>query len=138
MRVLIAEDDDSSRGLLEVLLQRKGFEVTAVENGREALEVVISDKPPHIILLDWMMPGINGLQVLQRVRARTDEARHAYVIMLSALSSESLIEEAVAAGVDDYVTKPYNLTLLEARLNAAARFAKLLEERESGTSVASK
>jgi DNA-binding response OmpR family regulator len=129
MRVLIAEDDDSIRGLLEIFLRHKGFEAVAVENGRKALEVVDSDKPPQIILLDWMMPGVSGLSVLQRVRAREVEGQHAYVIMLTALNDDVHIEEAIGAGVDDFITKPYNPLLLETRLNAAKRFVTLLESK---------
>ena len=133
MLALVAEDNEDYRQLITLLLERHGFEVVSVENGREALsaisDILIAGKqPPQVMFLDWTMPGINGLQVLQRVRKLPGDAKHAYIVILTGHDEEQLVAEAANAGADDFIVKNHGAKLLDIKLNAAVRFAKLFEQ----------
>jgi DNA-binding response OmpR family regulator len=123
-RVLIAEDHYVSRHLLERNLSMWGFEVIAVADGETALVVLEGENPPALVILDWAMPKMDGLEVCRRVRARKDQP-FTYLLLLTARSDVDEIATAFAAGVDDYVTKPFDADELRARLNVARRVVTL-------------
>jgi DNA-binding response OmpR family regulator len=123
-RVLIAEDHYVSRHLLERNLTIWGFEVIAVENGEGALQVLEGENPPSLVILDWSMPKMDGVEVCRRVRSRKDQP-FTYLMLLTARADVDEINTAFEAGVDDYVTKPFDADELRARLKVARRVVTL-------------
>ena len=126
MKALIAEDDFISRLMLTKLLTRWNFEVTAVEDGAEAWEYLQHVETPTIVLLDWMMPGLDGLEVCRRLRSAETESS-SYIILLTSRDSKSDIVQGLDAGADDYLPKPYDSEELLARLNVGCRIIDLQE-----------
>lgn len=122
MRVLIAEDDAISRRVLEVFLRRWGYEVEPAENGDAAWERLQREDAPSLAILDWMMPGMGGVEICRRVR---ELGRPTYVILLTARTGSEDIVEGLEAGADDYVTKPFNREELRARVQGGRRIVEL-------------
>lgn len=116
LRLLVIEDEPAYVDALEVSLSREGFELASAENGRDGLARFRSDGP-DLVLLDLMLPGMSGLDVLKRIRDESDVP----VIVLSAKDSESDIVTALEMGADDYLTKPYSVRELLARIRVAMR-----------------
>src|SRR6202158_2499459 len=123
-RILIADDDALTRRLLQKTLEQVGYEVVAVENGRKALECLSSKVGPRLALLDWLMPELNGLEVCREIR-RHSEYPYIYVILLTAKTSKEDVVRGLEAGADDYLTKPFDLEELKARLRCGERILKL-------------
>ena len=134
MRILIAEDDPLSRAMLERALQRGGYDVIAVEDGDLAVGHLASADPPRLALLDWIMPHKTGIEVCAEVRQKKDKA-YTYLILLSSKESKQDIVQGLEAGADDYLTKPFDVEELKARLRAGERILeledRLVEARES-------
>lgn len=123
-RILIVDDDPNSRVLLKTILTKTGFSVVVAEGGREALKIIEAPEAPRMIICDWMMPGIDGLEVLKHVREK-EESSYTYFILLTAkVQSEDLVK-GINAGADDYLTKPFNKSELLARINSGLRILKL-------------
>jgi two-component system, cell cycle response regulator len=136
LKILIADDEALSRRLLEKTLERAGYEVLAVENGRLAVEQLNRPDGPRLALLDWIMPELDGPGVCREVRQQQDQQERAYVYMVLLTSKESK-EDIVAgleSGADDYLTKPFNVDELKARLRTGERIlhleGRLVEARE--------
>ena len=121
--VLLVEDEPAQRAVLSYNLEAEGFVVQTADNGEDAL-LLIAESPPDLILLDWMMPHVSGLEVCRRLRARP-ETRGIPIIMLSARSEEVDKVRGLETGADDYVIKPYSLVELMARLRAHLRRTRL-------------
>lgn len=115
-KILVVEDEKSLSEPLAYLLRREGYEVSVVDNGLAALEVV-DQSPPDVMLLDLMLPGLSGTEVCREVRTRSSLP----IIMLSAKDSEIDIVVGLELGADDYVTKPYSSRELLARIKAVMR-----------------
>lgn len=124
MRILIAEDDNVSRKLLESTLMRWKHEVITTVNGEEALEILQSPNPPQLAILDWMMPKLDGLEVVRKVRAGPGSPP-AYLILLTARDSIDDVVTGLDAGANDYLTKPFNRNELQARVNVGIRVMDL-------------
>ncbi len=124
MRVLIAEDEPVSRAKLSAMCERWGFEVVTAVDGAEAIQVLTGPDAPRLALLDWVMPGVSGLEVCQEVRARGAE-HYVYLVLLSSKSSESDVIKAFQAGADDYMIKPASIAELHVRLHAGRRVLEL-------------
>jgi two-component system, cell cycle response regulator len=124
IRILVAEDDPVSRRVLEVFLLKRGFEVVTASNGTEALEILEKEDTPRLALLDWMMPGLEGIQVCQRVRERNSQA-YVYILLLTARSQKEDLLRGLDSGADDYVTKPFDPRELHARLRVGMRILDL-------------
>jgi two-component system cell cycle response regulator len=125
MRVLIADDDPVSRRLLEVALVRMGHTVVVVSEGLAAIDALVAIDGPRIAILDWMMPGADGLAVCRAVRQRA--APYVYVILLTARDSQADMVAALDAEVDEFLTKPFDAIELRGRLHAGERILKLQE-----------
>jgi len=123
MRILIAEDDHISRKILQTILTKQGHDVTAAEDGLKALEA-LQRETPEILITDWMMPDLDGLQLSRQVR-ELDLPSYVYIIVLTALTDRQRIIEGLDAGADDYITKPYDKTELMARVKAGERVIRL-------------
>jgi two-component system, cell cycle response regulator len=124
MVVLIAEDDHTSRVLLEKAVIQWGFEAVSVKNGNEALKKLEEPDSPKLALLDWMMPGMDGVEVCRKVKA-TEAKVPPYLILVTARDQKSDIVTGLNAGADDYVTKPFNNSELQARLEVGKRMVEL-------------
>ncbi|HXX22306.1 MAG TPA: response regulator [Terriglobia bacterium] len=124
MRVLIADDEATSRHLIQATLRGWGFEVLVATDGVEALRVLEGSNPPEIALLDWMMPGVDGLEVCRHMRAAKPNAP-TYIILVTARGGLANVVQGLEAGADDYITKPFDPRELRARLHAGARIVQL-------------
>jgi DNA-binding response OmpR family regulator len=120
MRILIAEDDPVSSLILVNNLRKWGHEVVVTKNGLEAYQAMLEDDGPKLAILDWMMPGLTGVDVCRTLR-REAATRPMYLILLSALTSEASVVEGLEAGADAYLSKPFAPQDLKARLNIGAR-----------------
>ena len=127
MRVLIAEDDLTSRILLTKVLQKWGYDVIVTLNGAEAWEILQTADSPRIAILDWMMPEMDGIEVCRRVRA-LDTRQPPYLILLTALGEKDDMMTGFEAGADDYVGKPYDPAELRARVEVGRRLVELNDE----------
>src|SRR5581483_583594 len=112
----IADDDRVNRKLLQRLLEQDGHSVRAAADGAEAL-TLFNDDPSDVVLLDIVMPELDGISVLERLKA-TPGAEHVPVIMISAVDETDSVVRCITAGADDYLPKPFNPVILRARINA--------------------
>lgn len=119
--ILMAEDEEGTVVLLKFILARGGYTVVHAADGQQAHTMIDEMPPPALVLLDIMLPYLNGLQLLAHIRQKA-EWRHVPIIMLTADSNERDIEQALAAGANDYMVKPFNPRELTARLQ---RFLKV-------------
>ena len=126
MKILVAEDEPVSRRALEATLCQWGFNCVTVENGAEAWRVLQAPSPPRLLILDWMMPELDGIEVLARVRS-SSENRAAHVILLTGRDSRTDMVRGLEAGADDYITKPFNPAELRARVQVGVRVLGLQE-----------
>jgi len=127
MKVLIADDDPVSLHFLKAKLTKWQYTVVACSNGEEAWQVLQSDSPPKLAVLDWMMPGLDGLQVCQKIRKQTNTP-YMYVLLLTSRGEISDLVAGLEAGADDYLIKPFDVNELEVRLRAGRRILELQEE----------
>jgi len=123
MRVLIAEDDAISRTILRRALQSMGHSCLLANDGIEAWQRLVEDKP-DIVISDWLMPGMDGIDICRKLRA-TEAGSYTYFIFITALGDKHHFVKGMEAGADDYLTKPIDLDELAARLVAAARVTSL-------------
>jgi len=126
MRILVADDDTVSRLLLVAALRKLGHEVVATKDGREAWSAFQTETFP-LLILDWMMPEVDGLDLCRRVRAE-NRARYTYIILLTMMEGKGSYLAAMDAGADDFITKPFDDDQLAARLHAAERIVNLQSE----------
>jgi DNA-binding response OmpR family regulator len=126
LKVLVAEDDSTTRSVLATQIKKLGFLVTSAEDGEEAWARFGKDLP-DIVLTDWRMPKTDGLELCRRVRSADREA-YAYVIILTAVDRTTGYMDGMKAGADDFVTKPCDLAELEVRLAVARRILALQQE----------
>jgi len=124
MKILIAEDDAVSRRLLELFLTRWGYDVIEVKDGLKALEILNRENPPAVAILDWMMPGMDGIEVCRRVR-ESQKMSPTHIILLTARNGKADIVQGLAAGADDYVSKPFDRDELHARIQVGLRMVEL-------------
>lgn len=123
IQVLIAEDDKLCRTILEKNLKKWGYEIISTEDGKEAWKV-IQENNIQIAILDWIMPKMDGVELCKKIREKKwDE--YIYLIMLTVRSKQIDIRKGFAAGVDDYITKPFDTHELKARLQTGKRIIGL-------------
>ncbi len=125
-RVLIADDDAMSRRVLQSQLQRWGYKVAAVDNGTQAWAALQKDDAPRMAILDWVMPGMDGLELCRRIRS-LDRSNYFYLLLLTAKDSKQDIVAGLDAGADDYLTKPFHADELRARVRVGKRILELQE-----------
>ena len=116
-RILIVDDVEDNRVVLDRHLRRSGFVTELCNDGVAALGQISSSEPPDLVLLDWMMPGLSGLETLKAIRERYDENQMP-VIMCTAIGEETSVVVAIQAGANDFVMKPINFPILMARLKS--------------------
>ena len=127
MRILIAEDDFTSRGMLTAVLKKAGHEPVETVNGLEAWEALQQPDAPRLVILDWMMPEMDGLEVLRRVRALPDD-RPPYILMLTSKIDKAEIIAGLDAGANDYLTKPFDVGELRSRIEVGLRMVEMQDE----------
>jgi DNA-binding response OmpR family regulator len=125
--LLVVDDDPANLDLLSRRLTRQGYEVTTAGGGQEALDL-LDQQDFDLVILDMLMPGINGLQVLRQLKS-DPERRAIPVMMISALDSTDRVVECIALGAEDYIFKPFNPILLKARVSAALEKSRLRENQ---------
>ena len=123
-RVLVAEDDPTCARILQVSLGNWGFAPVPYGDGAAAWEALQQPDPPSLAILDWMMPGMDGVQVCQRVRAKPELAGM-YIIMLTTRGSKEDVVEGLWSGADDYVVKPFHIQEMRARVQVGMRVLSL-------------
>ena len=121
-RILAVEDEEALSALLEYNLAQEGFSVQIVQDGDDAM-VALDEDRPDLVLLDWMLPGLSGIEICRRIRARS-ELRDMPIIMLTARGEEADRIRGLNTGADDYLTKPFSLPELVARVRALLRRAR--------------
>ena len=127
MRILIAEDDSTSRRLLEASLARAGYDVVSASDGDEAWERLHEKDAPRLALLDWMMPGTDGIEIVTRLR-RESRPSYVYLVLVTTKTRTEDIIRGLEAGADDYLTKPYDPQELRCRIKSGERILRLEEE----------
>ncbi len=133
MKILIADDDPLTRRLLEKTLERVGYEVISVTDGRQAVKSLSATDAPRLALLDWMMPELDGPGVCREIRKRREQ-NYVYMILLTSRQSKEDTVLGLESGADDYLVKPFNTDELKARLRTGERILhledRLVEARE--------
>ncbi len=129
--VLVVEDEPAQREVLSYNLTAQGFRVRQAENGEEAL-VMVAEEAPDIIVLDWMLPSVSGIEVCRRLKSRA-ETKGLPIIMLSARSEETDLVRGLETGADDYMVKPYSVAELIARVRSQLRRARPSSQGEALT-----
>ena len=124
MRILVAEDNVVFQKILENNLKAWGYEVILASDGAEAWKLLSGENPPQLVILDWMMPGMSGVEICKKVRQENREP-YTFIILLTALHGEDELVAGMEAGADDYVTKPFNPAELRVRLRAGCRVVEL-------------
>ena len=128
MKILIADDDLTIRSILQAMTQGWGFQPCLAEDGNAAWTSLQQDDPAHILLLDWEMPGLDGLQLCQRIRQQVTD-NPPYIILLTARNQAEDIATGLESGANDFISKPFKKVELQARLRVAQRVIKLQLER---------
>jgi DNA-binding response OmpR family regulator len=121
-RILIAEDDPVSCQILATRLQKWGYDAVVTHDGHEAMAVMRSPNAPALAILDWMMPGMDGIEVCRRLR---EVNKAVYVIFLTSLGTKENIQQALEAGADDYLVKPFDTVALQTRIGVGLRIIGL-------------
>lgn len=127
MKILVAEDDPVYCKMLEVMLVKWGYEVIICFNGLNAWEILTSKDAPKFVILDWMMPGMDGMEVCRKIRENIKDT-YVYILLLTAKDEMKDIIEGMETGADDYITKPFHTSELKVRLRAGRRILELQEE----------
>ena len=127
MRILVADDDAIGRRVLERALGKSGHEVLVVPDGVEAWRVLSGPEPPALAILDWMMPGLTGVELCRKAR-ETAWAVEPYLIVLTSRGASADVVTALQAGANDYVTKPFEIEELRARVSVGERVVTLQQQ----------
>jgi diguanylate cyclase (GGDEF)-like protein len=123
-RILIADDDLTARTILTGVLKKWGYDIVAVKDGQAAWEVLQQSDSPRLVILDWLMPGLDGLEVIQRVNARETE-QPPYIILLTSKDEKGDILSGLETGANDYIKKPFDHEELYARIRVGQRTLEL-------------
>jgi diguanylate cyclase (GGDEF)-like protein len=127
MKVLVADDEIVSRRLIETSVRRWGYDVVVANDGLEAAQILRDQDAPHLAVLDWMMPGLDGIQLCQELRAAQREP-YTYIVLLTSKHAKTDIIKGLEAGADDYIAKPFDPQELRVRLRTGKRILCLLEQ----------
>lgn len=127
MRILIAEDDPVSCRVLQAYLSKWGYEVVVTRDGQEAWNILQQESAPKLAILDWMMPAMDGIEVIRRLR-QDPERPYIYVLLLTAKGQKQDIVWGLETGADDYLTKPFDAHELQARIRTGKRILDLQDQ----------
>jgi CheY-like chemotaxis protein len=124
MNILIAEDDKTSQLILKAIVAKAGYEPVLTDDGLSAYEALRQADAPKLAIMDWMMPGLNGVEVCRKVRELTSD-NPAYLILLTSRSNKADIIEGLRAGANDYIVKPYDAEELQTRISVGRKVVEL-------------
>ena len=124
MRILLVEDDPVARRQMQAGLERAGHEVVTANDGEHAWEMLQAPETPHLVVLDWDLPGLDGLAVIDRVRA-IPGASYTYVVLVTGRGLREDVVAGLEAGADDYLIKPVDGSVLRARVRSGERVLRL-------------
>jgi len=127
MKILIAEDEPAFRHLLEDILVKWGYEVVVAQDGNEAFQILKSENAPKLAILDWKMPGMEGIEICREIRKDAGE-NYTYIILLTSQHRDEDLIIGMEAGADDYIIKPFKHNELRVRLRAGRRIIELQNE----------
>lgn len=127
MKILIADDQPLDRMVLKMSLEKWGYEVVEAEDGAAAMKILNGEDSPGLAILDWMMPGLSGPEICLELRYQ-ERTRYVYVLLLSAKDDVEDLVRGMAAGADDYISKPVDMHELQVRLRAGRRILELQDE----------
>ena len=127
MKVLVADDEGATRLMLETLVKRLGYEPVLASDGIEALEILEREDSPTLAIIDWIMPGLDGVEVCRQVR-KLGNRPYVYLIMLTIKGGTDDLVVGMEAGADDYLSKPFEIEELRVRLRAGERILALQDE----------
>ncbi|OFV98633.1 MAG: hypothetical protein A3F68_09285 [Acidobacteria bacterium RIFCSPLOWO2_12_FULL_54_10] len=133
LTILVAEDDPAQLFVLELFLKKWGYDVVSAENGLEALCLLRQSNAPRFAILDWQMPGMEGIEICNRLRmdkGSENDRSQLYILMLSAKTQAKDIRRALDAGANDYLTKPYDPQELHQKIQSGFRFLKSYAQAE--------
>lgn len=128
MKILIAEDDTSSRLVLEAVVRKWGYEPVSVDDGESAWTILQQENPPELLLLDWEMPNLSGVELCRRIRDN-EKVDPSFIILLTSRTSTDDIVTGLQAGSNEYISKPFNKAELQARLQVGRRMLELQKNR---------
>ncbi len=128
MRILIAEDNPVSAMMLQNILEDESVTIVMAANGTTAWDILQEPEPPSIAILDWMMPGMNGVELCRRIRSGPSRLNRIYLIILSVMNGKEEIALGLEAGANDFITKPFSNLELKARVSVGMRIARLEKE----------
>ena len=126
-RVLIAEDDTVTRLILKHWIKRWGYEIVVANNGLDAWQIMQQERPPELVIMDWVMPGMDGIELCRKLRDKSREYYH-YILMITGRTDEQDVVHALESGADDCIGKPFGELELRARLLVASRILRLQNE----------
>lgn len=125
-RILIADDKSVNRRMLRNMIEEMGLESIEAHDGEEAWEILQSEDAPQLILLDWVMPKLNGLELCRRIALeRLQSQKYSYIILITSKDKDEEISEGFLAGADDYITRPFNRNELRMRLRVGVRIVQM-------------
>ncbi len=127
MKVLIADDGLTIRKLLEAYLTQWGYEVVIAKNGQEAWNILQDPDSPALVILDWLMPEMDGVEICRKIR-QLPHGRHMHIIILTSLEGKKNVVSALNAGADDFISKNFDIHEFHARLKAGERIVSLKKE----------
>lgn len=130
MKILAAEDEPGILFVLEMFLKKWGYEVISACNGAEAWQILQEEGAPRLAILDWMMPGMQGVEICREVRKRTEQPK-VYILLLTAKAQKEDILAGLKAGADDYLTKPFEPEELRLHLEIGCRMIESTGSPES-------
>ena len=130
MRILVADDDAITRLTLKILLSKRGYDVVTACDGDEAYKLLQQGDAPRLAIVDWMMPGLDGVELCRKLR-EAGSAPYTYIVMLSGKCEKNDFIAGLQAGANDYVKKPYDIDELDARMQAAQRIVTLQDDLRS-------
>ncbi|ROR01611.1 diguanylate cyclase [Desulfosoma caldarium] len=128
MKVLVADDDTTTRKMVAAMLTKWGYEVVTAASGDAAWNVLQGEDSPRLAVLDWIMPGMDGVDICRKVREEVPTDRYLYMILLTAKTSRKEIVSGLEAGADDYMIKPFDPSELQVRVGIGRRIIALHEE----------
>ena len=127
MKLLLVDDSEMTRMILQGRLTQWGYEIVSAKDGYEAWNILQKEDKPRIILLDWIMPNMNGIELCRKIRQQIKEP-YIYIILLTAKKGKQDLIEAMDAGADDFISKPFDPHILKVRLRAGKRITNLQKE----------
>jgi len=124
MKILIAEDDLTSQLMIKAIVAKAGYEPVVTGNGRSAYEILIKPDAPRLAVLDWMMPGLDGVEVCRKVRELKSD-QPVYIILLTSRDNKKDIIHGLQSGANDYIVKPYDVEELQVRIGVGRKVVEL-------------